>query len=282
MFSRAPGSIVLCAIVIGVWVAPGPWCPAMSPAIRRTSAPPSSEDSSRTCAALDGLVPRCRELVLARQVHPQLDAVEHPAAFDQFGGRSLDVQDSRPCGHPLRGAVGDQATAAVGVLMGESPVEHVRHGFEPAVRMPVGASWLARLVLDLAHLVHMHERIEVGGADSGEGAHDGKALALIASRAGGDGADGSLGVRRARRGDARQSQGVSGDSRHASGNRTAVRFIPGRFLREQRKRPDTPHIGATLRLLAQAQPRMASAAARASAALRWRARRRPRRGTAAA
>ena len=45
-------------------------------------------------AALDGLIPRRRELVLTRQVHPQLDAVEHPATFDQFGGRSLDVQDS--------------------------------------------------------------------------------------------------------------------------------------------------------------------------------------------
>jgi hypothetical protein len=176
-------------------------------------------------AAFDGLVARRRELVLARQVHPQLDAVEHPATFDQFGGRRLDVQDPRPCGHPLCGAVGDQPTAAVGVLMGESAVEHVRHGFEPAVRMPVGAPGLPGLVLDLAHLIHVHEGIQVCGAYSGEGAHDGKALALVASRAGGDGADGPLGVRRAGRGDPRQSQGVSGDSRHASSNRTAVRFI---------------------------------------------------------
>ena len=58
-------------------------------------------------------------------------------------------------------------------------------------------SWLAGFVFDLAHLVHVDERVEVGGADSGERAHDGKALAFIASWAGGDGADGAFGVRRA-------------------------------------------------------------------------------------
>jgi hypothetical protein len=47
-FSRAPGSIVACANVIGVCVAPGPGWPSMSPAMMRTNAPPSSEDSSFT------------------------------------------------------------------------------------------------------------------------------------------------------------------------------------------------------------------------------------------
>jgi hypothetical protein len=34
--------------VIGVCVAPAPWCPSISPAINRMSAPPSGEESSAT------------------------------------------------------------------------------------------------------------------------------------------------------------------------------------------------------------------------------------------
>ena len=142
----------------------------------------------------DGLVLRCRELVGARQVHPQLDSVEHAAALDELGGWRLDVQDPGPGGHPLRGAVGDQAAATVAVLVGEAAVDHVRHGFEAAVRVPVRAPRFAGLVLHLAHLIHVDERVEVGGAHPGERAHDGEALAFVAARAGGDGADGPLGL----------------------------------------------------------------------------------------
>ena len=46
--SRAPGATVAWATVIGVWVEPGPRWPATSPAISRTRAPPSAEDSSVT------------------------------------------------------------------------------------------------------------------------------------------------------------------------------------------------------------------------------------------
>ena len=105
--------MVLCANVIGVCVAPGP---AMAVDV-------ACDDADERAAVLGGqqlhlvafdrLVARRGELVLARQVHPQLDAVEHAAALDQFGRRGLDVQDARARGHPLRGAVGDQAAAAV-------------------------------------------------------------------------------------------------------------------------------------------------------------------------
>ena len=105
------------------------------------------------------------------------------ATLDELGGRRLDVQDARARGHPLRGAIGDQAAAAVGVLVGEAAVDHVGDGLEAAVRMPVGTPRLTGLVFHLAHLVHVHERVEVGGAHAGEGAHDGEALALVAAAA---------------------------------------------------------------------------------------------------
>ena len=60
----------------------------------------------------------------------------------------------------------------------EGAVDHVGHGLEAAVRVPGGALGLARRVLDLAHLVHVDERVEVGQVDAGEGAADREALAL--------------------------------------------------------------------------------------------------------
>ena len=120
---------------------------------------------------------------LAGQVDPQLDAVEQPAADDQLLGRRLDVEDAAAGGHPLGGAVGDDAAAAVGVLVLEGAVDHVGDGLEAAVGVPVGAPGLARRVVDLAHLVHVDERVEVGQVDAGEGPADREALALEALRA---------------------------------------------------------------------------------------------------
>ena len=85
-------------------------------------------------------------------------------------------------GHPLGGAVGDQAAAAVGVLVLEGAVDDVGDGLEAAVRVPRGALGLARRVLDLTHLVHVDERVEVGQVDAGESAADGEAFALEAAR----------------------------------------------------------------------------------------------------
>ena len=59
---------------------------------------------------------------------------------------------------------------------------------------------LAGLVLDLAHLVHVDERVEVGGAHPGEGADDGKAFALESAGTGGHGTHRTFGVRRGRNG----------------------------------------------------------------------------------
>ena len=60
--------------------------------------------------------------------------------------------------------------------------------------MPVGAPRLAGLVLHLPHLIHVHERVEVGGTHAGEGPDDGEALTLHSPRSGGDRADRPFGV----------------------------------------------------------------------------------------
>jgi hypothetical protein len=86
--------------------------------------------------------------------------VEQAAAHHQFLRRRLDVQDPAACGHPLRVAVGDQAAATVGVLVAERAVDDVGDGLEPAVRVPRRALRLTRPVVDLTHLVHVHERVE--------------------------------------------------------------------------------------------------------------------------
>jgi hypothetical protein len=62
----------------------------------------------------------------------------------------------------------------------EDPVEHVGDGLEAAVGVPGGALGLAGGVVDLAHLVHVDERVQRAQVDAGEGAADREALALKA------------------------------------------------------------------------------------------------------
>jgi hypothetical protein len=79
-------------------------------------------------------------------------------------------------------AVGDQAAAAVGVVMPERAVDHVSDGLEAAVRMPGRSLRLARRVVHLAHLVHVDERVELPQVDAGECAAHREALALVGRR----------------------------------------------------------------------------------------------------
>ncbi len=164
--------------------------------------------------AFDALVPRRAELVAPRQVHPQLDAVEEPAADDKLFGRCLDVQDPRARCHPLGRAVGDDAASAVGVLMLERPIDHVCDGLEAPVRMPGGALWLARRVLDLAHLIHVNKRIKIGKADTGEGPAHGEAFALTARRRRRHRTDRTVNGTGERRPKTRQAGCIGGHGRH--------------------------------------------------------------------
>ena len=96
--------------------------------------------------------------------------------------RRLDVQDPTTGGHPLGVAVSDLAATTVGVRVLEDPVDDVCDGLEPAVRVPGGALGLTGGVLDLAHLVHVHERVQVAQIDPGEGTANREALALSSGR----------------------------------------------------------------------------------------------------
>ena len=201
-----------------MYVEPGPAWPATSPAMTRTSAPPSDVDEQRDLRRPQVLVARRRPLLVARQVHPELDPVEQAAAGDEPLRRLLDVEDAGAGRHPLGVAVRDRAAAAVRVLVLERAVHHVGHGLEAAVRVPRRALRLARRVVDLAHLVHVDERVEVGEVDVGEGAADREALPFQAApgdRQALDGplaGDGRIGVRDA----GQDGDVVDGDRGHVS------------------------------------------------------------------
>ena len=90
--------------------------------------------------------------------------------------------------------------AAVGVLVLHGAVDHVGDGLEAPVRVPARAPRLTGGVVDLAHLVHVDERVEVGEVDAGEGPADREALALEAGGGGRHGADGPLAASRRRPG----------------------------------------------------------------------------------
>ena len=96
------------------------------------------------------------------------------------------MQDARAGGHPLRGAVLNDAPTADGVLVQEGALHHVGHCLETAVRMPRGALGLARAVVDLTHLVHVDEGVQVDLIHAGERTADGETLTLETARGGGD------------------------------------------------------------------------------------------------
>jgi hypothetical protein len=99
--------------------------------------------------------------------------------------RPLNVQDAAPGGHPLGIAVGDDAAATVGVGVLEDAIDDVGDGLEPAVRVPGGTFGLARGVLDLTHLIHVDERVEIAQIHPSESAPDGEALTLVPGWRGG-------------------------------------------------------------------------------------------------
>ena len=201
-------------VAIGVWVDPGSTVAVELAGHHPQQRSPVVRGEQGDLVARQVLVGGRDHLVLRRQVHPELHAVEAPAADDELLGRCLDVQDARAGGHPLRAAVEDPAATAVGVLVLDDPVDHVGDGLEAAVRMPGGAERLTRAVVDRSHLIHVDERIETRRVHAGEGAPDREPLALEARGRRGDRhhvAGVAVGIRAS---DPGQAQGVGGHCGH--------------------------------------------------------------------
>src|SRR5262245_33287191 len=77
----------------------------------------------------------------------------------------------------------------------DDPVDDVRQGLEATVRVPRGALRLAWCVLDLAHLVHVDERVQFTQVHSREGPAYREALPLEPARGGRHRTDRPLGHR---------------------------------------------------------------------------------------
>ena len=154
------------------------------------------------------LVARLGHLELARQVDPELEAVEEAAAHDQVLRWLLDVEDARARSHPLRVTVGDDAATTVRVSVLEDAVDDVGDGLESAVRMPRRALRLTRRVLHLAHLVHHDEGVECAEVDACKGTADGEAFTLEAARCSSDRDDRTILERGIGLRDARQRQWI--------------------------------------------------------------------------
>ena len=177
---------------MGVWVMPGPCVPAESTGDDADQGAAVCEVSSETES------PRCPGSAAwsssaRRQVHPELDAVKQAAATISARAGARCARCPRPAViHWVAPFVID-AAAADGVLVLESPVDHVGHGLEAPVRVPRGAFGLARCVLDLTHLVHVDERVEVRDPRRRR-PFARETLSLQPARGGGDGRDASRSV----------------------------------------------------------------------------------------
>ena len=153
--------------------------------------------------------------------------MEEPAAHDERLGRGLDVQDAGARRHPLRRPVGDEPAAAVGVLVLEGPVDHVRDGLEAAVGVPGCALRLAGAVVDRAHLVHMHERVERREVHPVERSAYGKPLALEAPGRSGHAHHRARVGLRVGFGDPGKGEGIGGDGWHGFAPRWDETLLAG-------------------------------------------------------
>src|SRR6266536_3980291 len=105
------------------------------------------------------LITRLRQLEPARQVHPDLKAVDAAAALEELARRQLGVDDAATGSHPLHVARVDHAAMACGILVLDAAFENVRDGLEAAMRMIGCADRLAGSVLDRTQLVDEQERV---------------------------------------------------------------------------------------------------------------------------
>ena len=180
----------------------------------RTSAPASADASRVTSPASSAWYAGAIILsLLGRLTHSWMPWNSPPDITSASGGVSM-CRIPPPavihCVAPSR----DQPAPAVGVLVRELAVDHVRHGLEPAVRVPWVPFGSPGCVLDLTHLVHVHERVESAQRHPGERATHREALTLEPGRRRRDRLHHSLGRCCVEHVEARQGQVVGGHGRH--------------------------------------------------------------------
>jgi hypothetical protein len=118
--------------------------------------------------------------------------VKEASADHEFFRRRLDVKDAGTGRHPLRVAVGDDTSAAVGILVFHGAVDHVGDGLEAAMGVPRSAFRLTGGVFDLSHLVEVDERVEIGEVDAAKGSPHGETFPFEAGRPSRHGFHGSV------------------------------------------------------------------------------------------
>ena len=96
------------------------------------------------------------------------------------------MQDTRSGSHPLSRTIFNDATTTNRVLVQEGAFHHVGHCFESTVWVPRGSFGLTGTIVNLTHLIHVDEGVEVGDIDSREGSSDWKAFALETAWCGSD------------------------------------------------------------------------------------------------
>ena len=134
----------------------GPLVPSISPQMTLTFAP-SRQRHLRYLVIGEPAVPGVHHLVGRREVGPQLKAA-HGALFVAL--RHLLVDDAAAGRHPLDVAAADDAVISHAVAMLDLPVEHIRDGFDPSMRVPGKPLQIEARVVG-AKIVEKEEGVEV-------------------------------------------------------------------------------------------------------------------------
>ena len=158
----------------------------------RTSAPPSRDETSATSLRPEVLVARRGPLLAAgRLTHSWNPWNRPPLTTSASGGFSMWRIPAPAVIHWVSPLVMTPPPPFES-LCSNVAVDHVGDGLEAAMRVPGRALRFARRVLDLAHLVEMDERVEIGQVDPGERAPDREALPFEAARRARDAPDRAL------------------------------------------------------------------------------------------
>ncbi len=193
----------------------------------RTRAPPSPEDSSTTSRASSPWYAGGIILSLAgRFTQSWTPWNTPPETTSSSGGVSMCKMPPPAVIHCVAPSVIETASA-LGVLVGEGPVDHVRDRLESTMRVPRCSLRLSGRVVHLTHLVHVDEGVEVAQAQAGKGPPHRESLSLEPTGGGGHRRHRALsGAAGVKSGDSRQYREIT---RSHSGHERLLSALAGRI-----------------------------------------------------